>query len=260
MKTKRCALAVVVLVAWGLKRHYADARVDDLWWILAPTTQVVSVATGTEFVAVPGEGYFSSERLFRIEKSCAGINFMIAAFGMLAFALQHRVRSVSDGARVLCVSLLASYAAAVIVNATRIAIAMWIAARPLHSSLVSPADLHRLEGIVVYFGGLVLLYALAQRVDRLGVGHLAVPLAAYYGITLVVPFLNGAAKGNDAFFSHALIVLVVPLVLILVVSCMRLLLGYPRRRISEGSSANTRRAGGSAATPATRTIAPAPSR
>jgi exosortase K len=60
-----------------------------------------------------GEGYFSRERLFLIEKSCAGINFMIAAFAMVAVALLHRVRSVRAGAGVVAVSLLASYAAAV---------------------------------------------------------------------------------------------------------------------------------------------------
>ena len=47
--------------------------------------------TGTTFAWQPGEGYFSRERLFLIEKSCAGINFMIAAFGMLVLALLHRV-------------------------------------------------------------------------------------------------------------------------------------------------------------------------
>ena len=54
--------------------------------------------TGTAFVAVPGEGYVSHERLFVIEKSCAGINFMVAAFGMLVFALLHRVGSGISGA------------------------------------------------------------------------------------------------------------------------------------------------------------------
>ena len=84
-------LAVAVLIAWGLKRHYADARADDLRWILTPTTQLVGVVTGATFTWQPGEGYFSRDRLFLIEKSCAGINFMIAAFGMLMFALFHRV-------------------------------------------------------------------------------------------------------------------------------------------------------------------------
>ena len=69
-----------------------------------------------------------------IEKSCAGINFMIAAFGMLVLA-----------------------------NAVRVVIAMWLAAHPFAVSALSPADVHRLEGIAVYFGGLVLLHEAVGR-------------------------------------------------------------------------------------------------
>ena len=54
---------------------------------LAPTARLVGAVTGVAFAAVPGEGYFSAERLFLIEKACAGVNFMIAAFAMVAFAL-----------------------------------------------------------------------------------------------------------------------------------------------------------------------------
>jgi exosortase/archaeosortase family protein len=67
---------------------------------------------------------------------------------------------------VLAVSLTAAYAAAVVVNTARIAIAMWLAAHPAAQSAFSAADVHRVEGILVYFGGLVLLYELARRVDR----------------------------------------------------------------------------------------------
>jgi len=164
MKTKLCVLTVAALAIWGMKRYYADARADDLWWILNPTARLAGVMTGTAFAAAPGEGYFSRERLFLIEKSCAGINFMIAAFGMLTFARVHRVGSCISGARVLAVSVLASYSAAVLVNAARIAIAMWLAARPV--SIFTSAQVHRLEGVTVYFGGLMLLYELVQRFDR----------------------------------------------------------------------------------------------
>jgi exosortase K len=169
VKTKFCVLIVAALVAWGMKRHYADARADDLWWILSPTAHVVGIMTGAAFVPQPGEGYFSREHLFLIEKSCAGINFMIAAFGMLVFALFHRVASAISGAAILGMSLVAGYFAAVIVNAIRIAIAMWLAARPVALAAFSAADIHRLEGITVYFGGLVLLYELVQRLDRVAV-------------------------------------------------------------------------------------------
>jgi exosortase K len=166
MKIKLWVLAAAVLFAFGMKRYYAVARADDLRWILTPTAQMVGAMTGTAFRWQPQEGYFSRDRLFLIEKSCAGINFMIAAFGMLTVALLHRAGSGRSAARVLGMSLLASYLAVVLVNAVRIAIAMWLAAHPVATSTPSAADVHRVEGIVVYFGGLTLLYELAQRFDR----------------------------------------------------------------------------------------------
>jgi len=63
---------------------------------------------------------------------------------------------------------LASYLAAVAVNTARIALAMWLAAHPATLPAFNAADVHRLEGIVVYFGSLVLLYELVQRLDRRG--------------------------------------------------------------------------------------------
>ncbi len=165
MKTKLCVVAVVALVVWGLKRYYADSGPDDLRWILSPTANLVEATTGTTFTISPGEGYVSHERMFLIEKSCAGINFMVAAFGMLVFALFHRIGSAVSAAAVVGVSIAAGYLAAVFVNATRITIAMWLAAHPIAWPMAA-ADVHRLEGIVVYFAGLVLLYESIHRLDR----------------------------------------------------------------------------------------------
>jgi exosortase K len=166
MKAKACVLIAATLMAWGLKRHYADARADDLWWVLTPTARVVEVMTGATFAPVAGEGYFERDRLFLIEKSCAGINFMIAAFGMLVVALLRHGAFGVPAAGVLGVSLAASYSATVLVNAARIAVAMWLAVHPRVLSTFSAADVHRVQGIIVYFGGLVLVYELVQRLDR----------------------------------------------------------------------------------------------
>jgi len=255
-------LAVVALVSFGLKRHYADATTDALSWILTPTAHFVSLVTGVAFTAVAGEGYFSAERMFLIEKACAGINFMIAAFAMVAFALLHRARSVRDATAVVGVSLCASYLAAVVVNTMRIVIAMWLAAHSTQWLSLTAADIHRLEGITVYFGGLLLLYALVQRVDRREpVFRYALPLACYYLVTLGLPLINGASQIGEAFLAHAVIVLLVPPVLICLVSgARRVFLLYPRRSVSAGSSVHARRAGSHAATTATSTMAPAPNR
>src|SRR5262245_31032725 len=211
MKTKLLVVSAAALIAWGLKRHYADARPDDLWWMLTPTARLVSVTTGATFAMQPGEGYFSREHLFLIEKSCAGINFMIAAFAMLVYTLFDRIRSLRTAAHVLGVSLLAGYSAAVVVNAGRIAIAMWLAAHPATWSGFSAADIHRFEGIAVYFGGLVLLYGGSDLVfqhsgspnveiqDPTPFTRAAVPMAAYYAITLLIPLANGAARSGNSF-------------------------------------------------------------
>jgi exosortase K len=239
MKTKVAVMVAVALIAFGLKRHYAEANTDALSWILTPTAQVVGAFTGVAFAAVPGEGYFSAERMFLIEKACAGVNFMIAALAMVAAAVLHRARSLLSGAAVVGVSLLASYVSAIVVNTMRIVAAMWLAAHPPTWTSLSAAEVHRLEGIAVYFGGLLLLYALVRRIDsgRPGFGY-ALPLGCYYAVTLGIPLLNGAYAGQ-AFVAHSAIVLLVPPVLILVVvGARRLLLLYPRRRsISPGSSA-----------------------
>lgn len=44
----------------------------------------------------------------------------------------------------------------------------------------------------------------------------ALPLAAYYAITLAVPLVNGAGRSGAAFIEHALIVFAIPPAIILV--------------------------------------------
>jgi exosortase K len=199
---------VVVLIIWRLKRYYADARVDDLRWILDPTTRGVAALTGARFEWDAGQGYFCRERLFVIAKVCAGINFLIAAFGLTAWMLARRVVSVASLVAVLAVSLLTAYAAAVVVNAARISVALWLAAHPGDQAWMTAAQAHRVDGIAFYFGGLLLLYAFLIRFER---RSMAAPLMWYYAITIVIPLLNGAAASGLPFVEHTLFVLILPL-------------------------------------------------
>ena len=43
----------------------------------------------------------------------------------------------------------------------------------------------------------------------------ALPLAAYYAVTLALPLVNGAARFDGGFIEHALAVLIVPPAIIL---------------------------------------------
>src|SRR6478672_6880771 len=81
---KSAQLFAIGLCALALKVHYSVASPDQLRWILAPTTWMVELLSGQSFSFESHAGYMSSDQSFLIAASCAGVNFMIAAFLMLS--------------------------------------------------------------------------------------------------------------------------------------------------------------------------------
>jgi hypothetical protein len=75
-------------------------------------------------------------------------------------------------------------------------------------------QLHRVEGIVVYFGFLMLLFVVMER--RL----LMFPVVIYYVMTLGVPLVNGAFH-RAGFWEHFGFVMVMPVVVMLPVLIVR---------------------------------------
>ncbi len=240
MRIRVATLMLVALIMWRIKRYYADANVDDLRWILGPTARLVTAVTTTPLQWEAGEGYLSRERMFLIEKACAGINFMIAAFGMVAFVLRRRMCSVRTSAAVVVVSLTTSYAAAIGVNAVRITAALWLAAHSVHLPGMDAVQFHRFEGIVFYFGGLVLLHAIVQRFDDQSRSmRLTTPLLAYYTLTLAVPLANGAWRNTATFVEYAIFVLTLPLAFVALVAVVGYAFAPPPVRTPDRSRATS---------------------
>jgi exosortase K len=156
-------LAVIALAMWGIKRHYASADVADLSWMLKPVARLTALVTGATFEWEAGSGYLCRERFFVIAKPCAGVNFLLAAFGMVGFLLSERVRSLRTGAGLAAVSLVLAYLTALFANTLRISVALAIAAHASYSGWLSAGRVHRVEGVAVYFGMLVLLHLLMKR-------------------------------------------------------------------------------------------------
>jgi exosortase K len=221
------ALAVVGLGLWALKRYYAGASAPGLAFVLAPTARLVALVSGKHFELEPGTGHLCRECLFAITKACAGINFLVAAWGMLAFVWSRRARGPVSCGGVALASGACAYIAAVLVNAVRILLAIPLAAHPFVSDFWTGARVHRAEGIVVYFGGLALLHALASRtapVSRAVVDALRrslVPLLFYYAIALGVPLACGAEAGAGALREHGFFVLPIPLVVLAIIGAVR---------------------------------------
>jgi len=155
------ALAVVVLG----KQYYRDASADDLGWILAPTAHLVSWVTGVAFTFEHGAGWISREVGFIIAPVCAGVNFALAAFLALSLGWLPGMRSARATAGRLVLAAALAYAATLIVNTARIAIAIAMHRGTIDVGGLDRGEIHRVEGIVVYLGGLCALYALARAVE-----------------------------------------------------------------------------------------------
>jgi exosortase K len=153
---------LAVAVASILKWHYSSAAPDELAWILAPTTGAVELVTGVRFEAERGVGYLSREHYFVIEKSCAGVNFLIVAFLAAAWTVVPARRSLGGKLTALAACALGSYLAAIAANTARIAGAMALHLHVTPTVELSRERLHRIEGVAVYALCLCLFYLAAR--------------------------------------------------------------------------------------------------
>ena len=215
---------VVLLMAFALKWLYSTASVDDLRWILTPTTFLVEMITGENFEFESGAGYMSSDHSFLIAASCSGVNFLVTAFLMLSLLRLWKGRSKNAGWIILLAAATA-YLTTLVANTVRISVAIQLHRMDRELIWVNPDQLHRFEGIFVYFGFLLLLFIVSEgsgpeRVQRSGTVSILLrrswlPLLIYWATTLGIPLVNGAYRQGAGFWEHSLFVLLTPLILIL---------------------------------------------
>jgi len=218
-QAKKIAIfAAAVAMAAAIKYHYSIASVNGLRWILAPTATIVDLLSSHSFRFESYAGYLSEDRSYLIAASCSGVNFLIIAFVMLA------VTGLMAGYtkwRLVSLSLAASYIATIVANTVRITTDL--ATRDLAANIygLSPGEIHRVEGIVIYFGFLVVLFLFADMKFR-GCSfydvlpRLPLPLAIYYLTAFAVPLIRGAWSDTE-FWSHSIFVLIVPFVMVLLI-------------------------------------------
>ena len=225
--------SLILLTAWGLKFHYSRAGSDELIWVLAPTAGLVELISGITFVNEAHTGFVSQGHRFIIAPACAGINFLIIAVCMATFSGMHAFRRHRSKILWFAGCFLSAYLLTIAVNTMRIIISMHTYTVDFQLGWLTPARIHRLEGVIIYFFFLNLFYMIINKVSyrlrdgaaakkpaiaRPGVvrtnytGWICAGLIPYswYGFhTLVLPLINGALKQNpDRFAEHSTMVLV----------------------------------------------------
>jgi exosortase K len=230
--------------AFSLKLYYSTASADQLRWILAPTTAMVEAVSGVPFEFESRAGYISREHSFLIASSCAGVNFLITAFLMLSMRrlLSDRTQRVAWG--VIPAAAFIAYLSTLVANATRISLALWLRRAFMEigggigggADWMSPAQIHRFEGVFVYFGFLLLLFVVSEKMWSEKTASLFrqsfFPLLVYYATALGLPLANGAYRRGSEFWAHALFVLLIPLLLVLPLAAFR---GLPYKPGASGN-------------------------
>jgi exosortase K len=162
------ALFVVatLVAAYFLKRHYSLATPDELWWVLAPTAQIVESVLGTAFIEEAHAGFMSRELEFVIAPSCAGVNFLIIAFSMFVLAFVPTRRTLRGKILLWIGGACVAYGLTLVVNSLRILIAIWLRGRGVAFGVLDAETVHRVEGVAVYFVSLCVFYLAARALLR----------------------------------------------------------------------------------------------
>lgn len=239
-------LSLVLLCALGLKAFYSSATADDLLWILTPTTVLVELLSGRSFEFESYTGYMSSDHRFVIAVPCAGVNFLITAFLMLALRRLWRERFQPVAWSLLPVAAMLAYVATLLANTTRIWFALEMQAQRVWLTSLTHNQLHRLEGIVIYFVFLMLLFVITERFETANPRNFAraslFPLSSYYAVTLGVPLLNGSYRRGTEFWEHSAFVFVLPLLVILPLVLQQIVAANLRSAASRSYGSPFRRA------------------
>ena len=154
-------LAIAFALVIAGKHYYRNAGAEELAWLLAPTAKMVSALTGSHFVHEVGVGWVDRDVTFEIAPVCAGLHFMLAGFLALVIGWLGGMRTWRGMVKRIAIAAVMAYVATLVINTIRIAIAI-----RMHVANASSSDLHRLEGIIVYLGGLCALYAAAKAIDE----------------------------------------------------------------------------------------------
>lgn len=238
--------AMGILIAMGLKVHYSRASIEDLDWILVPTIRFVELLNGIHFERELNAGFINHAHRMIIVPSCAGINFLTIAFSTLFFSTAYRIKGNALKLLWLALSLELAYFLTVGVNALRIITAIHLNEANLYGGWVTQARVHRIEGALIYFFFLLMVYPLGERIagrlcpdrsgerkssiiKKKGVLHVAyacfIPFFWYVLFALGIPALNMAFRQDGArFMEHCFWVLSVCLILLILF--FLILLGY----------------------------------
>ncbi len=176
MKKNLTIYIPAIIIVLAIKMYYRTADSEQLFWILAPTTEWVQILSGISFEKIAQVGYVSHAYRFIIAPSCSGVRFLLITFVMMVFTFIPMIDSFRKKVYWLGFSAIFSYIGTIFVNGIRITISIYLPLALTDSKILSvwitAEQLHTVIGTTVYFSMLFVLYYLAGRFCKLFFIHM----------------------------------------------------------------------------------------
>lgn len=149
---------IVGLLFVVLKLGHSAAETGDLFFLLKPVASLVSLFSGAPYVYLPAEGFYYESLNIVIDKSCSGFNFGCLCFLTLCFPAFRYITGKKARCFVIPALLVLTYGFTVLVNTSRILLAILINKCIYVWNVIPPKWLHVAEGVFVYLFSLILIY------------------------------------------------------------------------------------------------------
>jgi exosortase K len=217
LRANAYAYGLTAFAAIALKYRYGKASAEDLFWLVAPLARFVELLTGIRFNWEPPAGFVSTTDQVIIAPACSGITFLVICFCTLSFSLVHRRKKSLTKLTWVALALFAAYAVTLCANTVRIIAAIYLYRADIYGEWITPERVHRMVGIAVYLGVLLLVYLATERITRrralpLGSRSSEIcaycpPFAWYILFTIMIPVLRTLGR-QDAplLIEHVLVV------------------------------------------------------
>lgn len=197
----------VVFIAAALKYYYSTATALDLQWLLSPLALLTRLLSGIQFEASSTGEWLSTQDNIAIVKTCAGVNFTVLSFLVFARRLQPAgtIKSGKAGlllSAVCCIvlSMLCAWTVTLVVNTARILVSIQLYRQAATFAGLSPEQLHRVVGILIYFPALWLQFRMVNGIRTGRAGRIAAIL--YLGLVTGIPLLDGNYRTNPGMFAE----------------------------------------------------------
>lgn len=148
-----------------LKLLYRDFTSEDLGSFLLPTSKIVSIFTGHEFLVEAGTLVFPAITIV-IDKSCCGFNFFAICGAMLCVLSSRYLTTLFQYIISLPVFFLLAYLLTILANSSRIIFSITSQGKFESSSVFHSQLAHQIQGSFVYLFFLISAYLLTEYIFR----------------------------------------------------------------------------------------------